>query len=343
MVHVAHTHSPSYTPARQARRRGLVRVGRMGAILVAVFGALVVLGLAFEALAEARDAQQYPPPGQLVPVGGHTMHIYCSGPNSALGTTVLLEAGPGANVLTWSLVQPAVAKFARVCSYDRAGLGWSAPGPQPRSSARIVDELHQLLEQAGVKPPYVLVGHSDGGAYSRVFAAQYPTEVSGLVLVDSRNAGRGQRSALGLEGRPLALLAQVGLVRLVDGPLAGPQTTALGRLPVEEQARAYALAVRPSAYETVQQEAAALAETDSALRQLSTMGDRPLVVITHGQPDPAYALPGEDQWRTQQADLLRFSTRSTPVLAATSGHNIQFDQPDLVVDAVRQIVGAVQR
>src|SRR5215475_1711794 len=126
----------------------------------------------------------FPPPGRLVDIGGWRLHLNCTGESRASQPTVILEAGLGDFSVEWSLVQPGVAKFARVCSYDRAGDGWSDWGPHPRTLHQVVYELHTLLEKAGVKPPFVLVGHSYGGWVVRLYASTYPTEVTGIVLVE---------------------------------------------------------------------------------------------------------------------------------------------------------------
>jgi pimeloyl-ACP methyl ester carboxylesterase len=125
------------------------------------------------------------PPGQLIDVGGWRLHLNCTGSASSSQPTVILEAGKGDFSVEWALVQPGVSKFARVCSYDRAGDGWSEMGPYPRTMRQIVHELHALLEKAGVKPPFVLVGHSYGGWLVRLYASTYPSEVAGMVLVDA--------------------------------------------------------------------------------------------------------------------------------------------------------------
>ena len=112
------------------------------------------------------------------------MQLHCTGGGND-GPTVVMDAGLGGGLLDWQIVQPRVARFARVCSYDRSGVGWSESGPKPRTSQRIVKELHALLKNAGARGPYVLVGHSFGGANVQLYAAEYPKEVAGMVLVDS--------------------------------------------------------------------------------------------------------------------------------------------------------------
>ena len=122
------------------------------------------------------------PPGSLIDVGGPKLHIACAGEGTP---TVILEAALGASSVSWSLVQPEVARLTRVCSYDRAGFGWSGAGPLPRTGRRIASERHVLLERAGVAPLYLLVGHSFGGIVMRVFARDYRSEVAGIVFVDT--------------------------------------------------------------------------------------------------------------------------------------------------------------
>src|SRR5262249_22535137 len=145
-----------------------------------------------------------PVPGQLVDLGGWRVHLNCAGAVSASQTTVILEAGAGGFSVDWSLVQPEVARFARVCSYDRAGLGWCELGPRPRTLRQVVWELHTLLEKAGVRAPYVLIGHSAGAIYARLYTLTYPSDVAGLVFVDSGHEAGA------------AVLRNGQMVRLVD-------------------------------------------------------------------------------------------------------------------------------
>jgi pimeloyl-ACP methyl ester carboxylesterase len=126
-----------------------------------------------------------PPPGRLIDLGGWRLHLLCTGEARTSQPTVIVEAGSGDFSVDWSLVQPGVARFARVCSYDRAGAGWSDLGPRPRTMHQIVWELRTLLQKAGERPPYVLVGHSSGGWLVRIFRSTYPSDVAGLVLCES--------------------------------------------------------------------------------------------------------------------------------------------------------------
>lgn len=147
---------------------------------------LLLLPLHATAVAHGQSAQPpFPPRGTLIDVGGWRLHLNCAGESHSSQPTVILEAGAGDFSVEWSLVQPGVAKFARVCSYDRAGDGWSELGPHPRTMHQLVYELHTLLDRAGVRPPFVLVGHSYGGWLVRLYASTFPAEVAGMVLVEA--------------------------------------------------------------------------------------------------------------------------------------------------------------
>jgi hypothetical protein len=134
-----------------------VFIGLTGLVIV-----LLLAGVVFQFVATKIDEYRYPALGEMVDAGGYSLHLYCTGEEGG-ASTVVMDSGLGGTVLDWQLVQPEVAEFARVCTYDRGGMGWSAPGAQPRTSQQIVKELHTLLGNAGVQGPYVLVGHSFGG------------------------------------------------------------------------------------------------------------------------------------------------------------------------------------
>ena len=163
-------------------------------VLVGVVGLVVFVllaGVLYQFVATKIDAYRwYPPPSEMVDVGGSIiMHLHCTG-EEGRASTVVMDIGAGGNLLDWGPVQPEVAKFARVCTYDRGGAGWSDPGTQPRTSQQFVGELHALLSNAGVEGPYVLVGHSLGGNDAQIYASRYPDEVAGMVLVDSAIADK---------------------------------------------------------------------------------------------------------------------------------------------------------
>jgi pimeloyl-ACP methyl ester carboxylesterase len=149
----------------------------VGAMLIIA----VMVGVSYQLIEMRLDARRFPQVGESVDIGGYKLNIDCAGKGSL---TTVLESGLEDSGVNWRLVQPEIAKFTRVCSYDRAGYGWSDPGPMPRTSTRIAKELHKLLQNAGEKPPYVLVGHSFGAANVRIYNGLYPSDVVGAVLVD---------------------------------------------------------------------------------------------------------------------------------------------------------------
>jgi pimeloyl-ACP methyl ester carboxylesterase len=314
------------------------RIFRVLLVLVVLLTLVAGIGLLYQASVSAVDSSSYPPPGSLVDVGGFRLHIRCTGGTSAGNSrspTVILDAGNGGSSLDWSLVQPGVAAFARVCSYDRAGYGWSDSGPQPRTSGRIVRELHTLLAKAGVPGPYVLVGHSFGGLNMRLYAYTYPHEVAGLVLVDSSHEQDPAAQAAVQNGQPqLATcqrIAPFGMIRLFG--FLDPFITAYPRA-MQPVVKAHFYQTRFCG--TWYDESAAWSQSITQVRLARaqhTLGNLPLVVITHGKTLDA-------AWQMLQNDLARLSTNSTHLLATQSGHAIMFDQPELVIAAVQHVVQA---
>src|ERR671912_1474004 len=215
----------STTARRVIRRIGMALVGFVVALL-----ALAVAGAIYQVIATERAERAYPPPGEMVDVGGHSLHINCVGQGSP---TVLLDAGSGGFSAQWVRVQRQVSGTTRVCAYDRAGLGWSEMGPDPRDARQISSELHTLLSEDGIEGPYVLVGHSFGGMYMQTYAARYPDEVAGVALVDSstdpdqfsqrseaRESYEPQRQSFAVVPRlvrlGVSLPARLGVVRLLS-------------------------------------------------------------------------------------------------------------------------------
>ncbi len=174
--------SVSGTTRNESRRGCLWTALRVGKWLGIALIVLVLLGVVYQAAAVELDKRNYPPPGQLYRVNGHMMHIYCTGEGEP---TVVLQAGGLADSLWWYRVQNQLAEHNRVCAFDRPGMGWSEPTSDPRDAITLTDELHTLLQEAGVNAPYVMAGHSWGAVLTRIYAAQNPQEVEGIVLVDS--------------------------------------------------------------------------------------------------------------------------------------------------------------
>ena len=315
-----------------SKRRGRSCLLWLGASLATLLG-LMLVGYIYEPWAEAADAKAYPPPGQMVDVGGYRLHINCTGEGSP---TVVIESGWGDSSAAWGWVQPEVAKTTRVCSYDRAGMGWSEASPQPRTAREFAKELHTLLEKANEPGPYVLVGHSLGGYTMRVYAHDYLAEVSGLVLIDAQDLPASDGAAPKPAPKPgrnslPALMARIGVVRLLAGPL-----DAIKNLPAKDKQAYTAYAVAPRSAQTFLDEGMGMSEGGAQARAVTTLGALPLIVLSRGKDQDA-------KHTAAQADLLQLSTNSQQFFADQSGHSIHIDQPKAAVAAIVKMVELVRQ
>jgi len=302
---------------------------------------LAIVGGSYQAIASRVETQGYRHPGQLIPAGELRLNIYCTGRGNP---TVVLDAGLADSLDSWRHVQPDIARFARVCSYDRAGYGYSDPGPMPRTSDRIASELHAVLESAGEKPPYLLVGHSFGGFNVRVFNGKYSDQVVGLVLVDATqedqyrllprtwsNLGAAMRRRAQRQAFWAPLYIDLGIARL-QLRLQGQQAP-----PVILQSKY--LRARTSEFENIQVSAEQARTADHT--------DKPLVVLTASRVIDAglkAALSEEDQMAYEQTwvndlqlRLAHLSSRGRRVAVPDSGHDMPSDRPDAIVTAVREL------
>lgn len=288
-----------------------------------------------------------PPPGLLVDVGGHKMHLVCTGQGA---TTVLLESGLSNDWLVWYKVQPAISKLTRVCSYDRAGLGFSDPRPEQQpDSHNIANNLHMLLANAGVNPPYVLVGHSIGGIHIRVYQSLYPADVVGMVLVDSGHPDQEKRvppemkklqSRLNFEGKLWGLAVPLGFTRLMG---------ACGGGPPEIRAMQRTVECRWQTVKASEAEVNASASEDEDLHT-GSLGSLPLVVLSRdpekgaapGLIPPELSRRFEDQWSQMQEELVHLSTNGSRVIATGSSHYMQMDRPDVVIAGIQEVVDAAR-
>ena len=324
-----------------------LRILLIGIILMAI---LLVAGNIVQRRATATDFERFPAPGQLVDVDGHQMHIFCQGEGSP---TVIADAGNGDFSLTWGLVQPVVAQRTRICNYDRAGYGWSEPSPAPRTARQMAAELHTLLGNAKIEAPYILVGHSLGGLSVRMYADLYPQEVVGMVLVDSTHEESLTRypaevyRMLQQQDRTRAvmqLMAQFGVFRMMGesvGKRFIPEHVKL--LPADQQKAYLLLTSNADFFATARAEMQSLADSGEQVSRAGDLGDLPLVVVAaaqqvEGAPDDTALDEIQATAQALQEDLATLSANSTYIVAAGSGHNVHFDQPDLVIAAIQQLL-----
>ncbi len=317
------------SPSRSKSRGCLVWLGRL---MISIMG-LSLLGYIYEPMAEAADAKAYPPPGQMVDVGGYRLHINCTGEGSP---TVVVESGWGDFSATWSRVQPEIAKTTRICTYDRAGMGWSEVSPEPRTAREFAKELHTLLQKANEPGPYILVGHSMGGYTVRVYAHDYPEEVVGLVLVDPQNLSTEDAAIFNPAPKPgknslPTLMARIGLVRLLAGPLG-----AIEDLPEGDKQAYTASVVTVRSVQTFLDEGMGMSEGGAQARSVTTLGALPLIVLSRGKDMDAESAASQERY-------LQLSTDSQHLIADQSGHHIMIEQPEAAVAAIVKMVEQVRR
>ena len=319
-------------------RRVIERVVLSVVVLAAL---VVVLSTSYNAIAIDYFWARNPASGRIVDVDGHRMHINCTGSGSPV---LVLEAGGQNDAAIWMGVQPALSKTTTVCSYDRAGTGWSDTQPGPRDADHIAAELHQLLEHAGIKDPFILMAHSIGGLYARDYVTHYPADVVGIVFVDSSTPFQDRNPALVRASPPKTakdkivdsvlrpwmwnVAVVVGTPRLLG--MCGHEHTAsehIGKVQSEEICR-----LRTSAWDEIDEWDASSQETVNS----GPFGALPILILSR---DTSKGLPNNPlqneldrrhAWNQMQEDLKRLSTRSRRIIARNSAHQITLDRADLI-------------
>jgi len=327
----------------------------LAAWIAVALAALILAGWFYQRLGLRRDARRFPPPGRNFDIGGRRLHLYELGSGDP---AVILEAGISATSLNWRHIQQAVAGFTRAVAYDRGGLGWSDPCLTPRTPSDIARELRTLLRAAAIEPPYVLVGHSFGALIVRRYSLLYPGEVAGVVLVDPLQPGEWapltpkQRRMLTIGLRLCrrgAMLAHIGLVRLAVAsfkagscllPVALDRTVGvrgtsvmnrligeIAKMPREVWPIVTAHWSDPKSFHGIAAHLEALPAGAGEMLDAPPLQDMPVTVLTAGRNGPV------------SIDSIRaVSEAARHIVAHDSGHWIHLDQPDLVIDAVRQVV-----
>jgi pimeloyl-ACP methyl ester carboxylesterase len=336
-------------------------IARLGATIDIVtffssVAALVTAGAIYQAIGAARERRAFRPPGQLIDVGGHRLHVLCRGSGRP---AVVFESGIAASSLSWSLVQPAVAAFTQTCAYDRAGLAWSEVPSCPRTFDRIVDEFAAVVSHVAAGQRCVLVGHSFGSFVVRAYAARHPELVTGLVLVDPPTEWLSitpQRERLLVGARRLSrigvVLAHLGVVRaslalLSGGAPAAPRRFAqlfgptaartlerlvgeVRKLPPEVHPIVQAHWSQPKCFQAMADYLRALADEAATISALCPPPEVPLIVVSAGNQPP-------DQIAAHQM-LAGAAARGRLVVAERSAHWVQFDEPEIIVQTVRELV-----
>ena len=328
-------------------------------ISVVIAGLVLVAGRLYQHWGTLRDEKRFRTPGKFVDVDGHRLHVLAMGDSG--GPALVFESGLMSTMLSWRDLQPEIAKSSRTLSYDRAGLGWSDPGPMPRDAAQIVKELRALLHRAEIEPPYILVGHSFAGLTTRLFAAEFPDEVAGLVLIDPvvpeewNPASDHNRQRIRTGARILrraAALARWGALRFVSflllsgvKPVAEPLIRLMSKgapkgdgttrsplfwnLPPAERAMAPVFWVLPKFTETIASQLETLPRSAEQVAA-SRLPNIPIIVIS------AANTPADR--RLRHVALAEHSALGRHVTATRSGHWVMQDEPELVLQAIQDVI-----
>lgn len=307
--------------------------------LLLFFLLTILFGICYQYYATKRDDARFPAPGQLVSIGSGKIHFYTTGSGKP---TVVLDAGLTANLTWWTLVQQEVAAFARVCSFDRPGYGWSDAGTEPRTSKTIINELHTALHATSdTPPPYILVGHSFGGATMRLYANTFPDEVCGLILVDAchekqyqddqsqtkQNTFFKRLKDYFLEG---SFAHYTGITRwfmagamqpYFSDRLSGDQKNTI----IAKASTTKYLMARDSEWTHIHKSLKQVQESTNMLT------NKPVIVISRGKDI-------DTRWMTYQKDLATLSQNGKLLIAHQSGHMINMEQPEIIINAIHELV-----
>lgn len=342
-------------PRRSGRLKRWLGRGLLGLLVLVVLAAIV--GAVYQILGNRADARRFPQQGRSVSLGlgfdNLTLSIDCRGQGSP---TVILDSGLGVPAIGWNPVQTEVAKFTRVCSYDRAGYGWSGATAAPRTSLEIVKELHALLEAANEKGPFILVGHSFGGYNVRVYNGQYPNEVAGMVLVDASHEDQNDRMSPAIQA-----FMKKSIEQLKRQQMLAPLLIWFGvaRFSLRNQGEAPGvskefgremlyLQLQPKFIDASASEMGLFAESAKEVRAAGNLGDKPLIVLTAGKSADASNLPAgfpkkdfddfHQVWVNElQVKESQLSTHGRRIMVPDSDHMIPFERPDTIVAAIREV------
>lgn len=306
-----------------------------------VIAALVIVGFVYEQISEFIDQKTLKPPGQMIQVGDHKMHIYCTGENKNGSPTVILEAGDGDNYTTWHKVQPEISQFTQVCSYDRSGVGFSEGTADRRTNDDVVTELESLLKNANVDGPYIMVGHSLGGFYTRLFTKNNRSQVIGLVQVDpsvEQMAPFENESipAIGkVQNSVIDFLFRIGVARIVmhiDPSIAN----------IDSDIASTEIAFNSTAIlnpKNKHRDGFSAFNNISEIEGASNFGNLPVVMLSadQSQQDAVFAF-GDDAINWHKELATKLSNNSKYIMVENSSHYIQKDQPQIITYSIEALI-----
>lgn len=325
---------------------------KLGYWLAAALVCVAAVSTIFNAAVGAVNRRLHPPPGSFFNVDGSRLHLYCTGTGTP---TVILESGLGDDWLQWRKVQPALSQLTRVCSYDRAGYGWSDPRPGPRDSIHIADELHELLTKAGISGPVLLMGHSAGGLHIRQYATKYPADVVGLVFVDASTPAQ-------FDVLPAQLVAPDDLrwpkIQTVLGiermrrRCGQHDWTGMGTVPSDSPEFVAWLTADDcmlSVLTNTGREEVDFRSSCQEVAKTGPFGDLPILIFSEDpQYMPSFWTPAPlfpvfaKTWNSLQDGLKGLSTRSRRIIARRSSHYVQVDRPEVVIAEVGHMIRSIQ-
>ncbi len=297
---------------------------------------LLLISISQPAYSEGQYYSLSNPPGELLSVGTHRLHINCKGAGTP---TVIIDSGMGGFSLEWQHIHETLSNQVRVCTYDRAGYGWSEVGPSPRTSSQIASELGQLIEAKELTGPFILVGHSFGGYNMRYFASKHQDIVAGIVLVESSHPEQFDRMDL-KPVKPKKLIRPNSISFTISRPIMH------AKYPGEVKTLAYILMTMQKSHRTRMDELEHFEMSAMQVANADPIPDVPLVVLTRGKrvwPLDDRGDKMEAVWEEMQSELSNLSNISIQVIAKNSGHSVHLDQPQLVSSAILNTIGASRK
>jgi len=321
---------------------------------ISLFIFIIITGYIYEIISLNRGLTKYPPPGDFVEVDGQKIHVNSTGENDV---NVVILTGSGSFSADWMKIQKEVSNFARVITYDRPGYGWSSEHKTSRTSDQVVKELDSILSAKNVKGPIILVGHSLGGLYAQYYQDKHPDQVSGMILVDSRPpefsnilplVSKEMDKMASSQTNMGMLLSRIGVVRLLTNSMTPDY------VPEEIRDIRNAIGYQSKVFKAMEDEAKYIQDLESKVSDLPPIGDLPLTVISHGKevffldPDD---LDGEVKneaeqvpqvWNELQEKTANRSSNSSLLIAKNSGHDIMLEEPEIVVESIRNMVELIQ-